>query len=106
MTPPPAFWLFAAVVSCQRLVELLVLGGAARVVSLLFTLAYVAAMSRGLRVLWQIAIVLLALSLVFFFTGTAPLWSLAFQALALALLVSPPVRDYFVGGESWTPRAG
>lgn len=103
---PSAYWLFAAVVFVQRLAELLALGGAERVIPLVVTSAYVIVMSWRWRLLWQIALVLLVLSLVLFFTGTAPLWSLAFQVVALGLLASPPVRDYFMSGEPWSPRAG
>jgi hypothetical protein len=69
-----------------------------------FGLLITAMVLAGIRVIWQVALVLAAGDVVFAFAPDNAIWSAALGASALILLLLPPSRRYFRPGRTWLPR--
>jgi hypothetical protein len=59
-------------------------------------IAFGCVLLRGLRVLWQIALVLCLGSLLFAPAGREPLWLATFPLLGLILLLPPASREFCI----------
>jgi hypothetical protein len=93
---PLLVWIFSALLLAERFALAIVEGDWGRWVGIPIAAAFALYVLAGVRVIWQIAIVLMVISLLLFAIRPDPWWAYAFELIGLACLVAPRSRAYFV----------
>ena len=101
---PWTVWAGTGLLLAQDVAWLILEPRIGSLVLLPFAFLFAAMVLAGIRVLWQIALVLAVGSIILAFAPNNPIWNPLVGAGALALLLLPSSRRYFQPGRAWLPR--
>jgi hypothetical protein len=101
---PWSVWLGTALLLAQQVAWSILDPRVISLVLLAFGFLFAAMVLGGIRVIWQMALVLAAGDVVFAFAPDNGVWDAVLGAGAFMLLVLPSSRRYFQPGRTWLPR--
>lgn len=101
---PWSVWLGTALLLAQQVAESVLDPRVLWLALLPFWCLFAAMVLAGMRVLWQLALVISAADVVFVFAPGNAYWGAILGAGACVLLLLPSSRRYFRPGRTWLPR--